>query len=907
MKVNLPQSIVADNAALLQSMATLFALNELVLDHELKICHVSTDFKSLFNHASPMLIDDAIADHFSLQNFTALVELQAASIASSVLNITLANNERIDLFCKKLTIGESQWIIVTHFSAPLPQIINDSQRLISQEILAQLLVAKETFNIVSANSTAQNMLGCDGAALASVGLTDLVDLTPSQLTDHLTQITVEQGVSFEVMLTYTGAQVMLNIGTSLVDNSEYWLVYITELLDQQSVTEQLASTLEVSDSLFESREHALLIIDSFGVISKVNSKMTALFDDISLVGKRAKEVLPSHLNQLISTSEASSHDVVIERTGCSKKMVLKHQPLRDKRDMVLGVLIEISAHVGAMDSLKYRALYAANLAAAYALFITDVRGEILFVNENFEQQTGYLSADVLGQDVSLLTGDPTGEDNQQYLWAAVHNKETWRGVLKSKKRSGVNYWSDLVVEPLLDDKAKVECIVWLSHDITMEKELQKTGTYMANYDVTTGLANAVLARDRLDGMIGRARRRKMIVAVIYIDVGGFESLEKLHGEHVSSGVLTQYCQRLRTALRAEDSLARMSKGRIAVLLPDLPNIEALEVVSAKIDKVNQRQLSVGDTPIEMDFRQGVAFFPEQGTSAESLFKNAESSLLKAWNDHNPIGCFGQAYNKKALAHFQLRRELVTAIEQRKLSVIYQPICEVRGDRLSAVEANIQWQHKRFGLIGNDEIYTMAEAGGCVQDLGFMLLHQVCLDAKYWQEKGYEDFKIGINLSHGQLRDRHVAKRINQIVQQHQIGINRLALEIPLSYIATQWLDLDEIFQELSLLGASLQYDKFGERGAYISDLRHFPFNGIKLSQTYIAQIDSDPSAANLVQGIIAMALSLNLEVTAIGVKDLSQLLQLQEMNCHFAQGDFFTGFCSRQELSQYFVQKIELS
>jgi len=669
----------------------------------------------------------------------------------------------------------------------------------------------------------------------------------------------------------------------------------------------MASAVEVSDSLFESRDYALLMIDSFGVITKANSKMTELLDDSALVGKRAKGVLPSHLERLVSTSEASSHDVVIERAGRSQKMVFKHQPLRDKAGKVMGVLIELSDHAGSIDSLKYRALYAASLAADYALFITDVQGNILFVNEIFEQQTGYSGADVLGQDVSLLTGDSTSDENDQYLWSAIHRKDTWRGVLKSKKRSGANYWIDLVVEPLLDDKGNVECIVWLSHDITMEKELQKTGTYMANYDVTTGLANAVLARDRLEGMIGRARRRKMIVSVIYIDVGGFEGLEQRHGEHIASGVLTQYCQRLRTALRAEDSLARMSKGRIAVLLPDLPNIDALEVVSAKIDKVNQRQLSIGDTPIEMDFRQGVAFSPEQGVSAASLFKNAEASLLKAWSDHNPIGCFGQAYNKKALTHFQLRRELLEAIEEQKLSVIYQPICEVKGGRLYSVEANIMWQHKRFGLIGNDEIYTMAEASGCVQELGFMLLHQVCIDAKRWQEEGYDDFKIGINLSHGQLRDRHVAKKIDKIVQQHAMSTNRLALEIPLSYIATQWLDLDEIFQELSLLGASLQYDKFGERGAYISDLRHFPFNGIKLSQTYVAQIDNDPSAANLVQGIIAMALSLNLEVTAIGVKDLSQLLQLQEMNCHFAQGDFFTGFCSPEELSQYFVQNVKVS
>lgn len=900
MKVNIPNSSLEDNKLLLDSMATLFRLNELVLDSDLLINYVSPKLSALLSPLNQNIIDEHIASFLQPSDFESLLESPTELTTEFILHITVSKGQQLELCCQKIIVAEREWIVVTSFdflsASPTEQQENEPV------IFSQLILCPDTLEVLEVNQLAQQLTGYD--TLTGIELSDLVNIAPDELKSSLALATATEVVTLHTSLLATGKPVMVKVCRATIDEQERLLAYIVVVNEENEYIEHLKRAKEMSASLFESRENAVLMMDHFGVITKVNSKMAALLDEYELIGKRAKVALPNQLSQLISTSEKSIHDVVIGQQDQSHRMQLKQQPLRSESGTVLGLLLELAEHVDSTDTLKYRALYAASLAAEHAVFITNADGKVMFVNEVFELQTGYSGNDVINQDVSFLKNDTLEEENYNYLWRAVQNKDIWRGVLRCRKRSGVRYWSDLVVNPLLDEEGNIECIVWLSQDITMDKELQKTGTYLANYDVATGLANAVLAKDRLEGMIGRARRRKTIVAVVYLDISEFEQLEKSHGEHVATGLLTKYCERIRNALRAEDSFARVSHGRIAIMLPDLPTVNALEVVSAKIDKVNQRELLLDGKAVNFSLKQGLSYYPEQGITAESLFKNAEASLLKAWSNQSPIGGFGKSYNKKALIHFQLRRELLETINEQNLDVVYQPISEVKGDNIFAVEANLQWQHQKFGLIKNEEIYTLAEACGCVQELGFMLIEQVCSDLVVWQREGYEDFKVGINLSHSQLRDRNIAKKITAIVERHSLSLERLALEIPLSYIAVQWLDLEGILQELSLMGASLLYDKFGERGAYISDLRHFPFNGIKLSNSYIEPIDNDPMAASLVQGIIAMATSLNLSVTAVGVEDLSQLLQLQEMNCHYAQGPFFTPFVARDDLTNYFIQNV---
>lgn len=885
----------------------LLSLNEAVLDSQLAIHHASESFSAILNGATNDVIGRGLGEFIDATDSEYLFALISSGQSQSIeVNFSFSQgNHPNTLFLlgfEQIVIDNQTWVLLRSIKKE-----HDSNKqhnaFFDHSVLPQLVVDPASLTILKQNHAAEkNFSYVDLASLPL--LSQIINLPNAPLVALFDQVGNEGSMLSVPVLTESGTTEHINVQLNRIDyrGQATWLIQFIKDLGHEDMAQQFSASRELTDALFETKDYALLMMDSFGVVSQINQSMCDLLhlDRNQVIGQRAKLVLPQQVSTLISTSENSQHKVLLNSP--SQAFKLKQQPLRNDKGYVLGLLLELKSETEDEQGLISRAYEAANNAGNHAVFITDKDGFIVYVNTMFEHQTGYRRDSIIGESFSILKGDDSNEDVIQNLWRTIKNKDTWRGVLKHQRQSGASYWSDLTIKPLVDREGNIECFVGLSHDITLQKEMQKSGTYLANYDVKTGLANSILAKDRLEGMIGRARRRKLIVAVVYLDITQINDLAKQYGGELSDSVLLIYCNNLQRALRSEDAVARMSNERLAIFLPDLPNVESLDVVSAKIDRVNQQAISVGDNSFKFDIRQGVSYYPEQGLDCESLLKNAEASIIKAWSTGAPIGCFSQGQNENALMHFQMRREIDQMIQNKAFNLVYQPIINLEDDSLYGLEAKIEWQHQQFGTINNDNVYAVAEASGCAQELGLLVLEQVCIDANFWQQHHIKPMRLSVNLSHGQLRDNQIADNFTEILGRYNIDNHRLSLELPLSYIATQWLKLDEILQQLSLLGFTLEYDKFGDRGAYISDLRNFPFSGIKLTEEYVSHIDEDANTANLIEGIVSMASSLNLEATAVGVNEFSQILQLQEMGCRRAQGDFLGGYTDRDGVVKFIEQ-----
>ena len=889
------------------------ALNELMLDCSLTICHVSDAFSNLISKNESNITNRKLSEFLDITDSEYLLSLLSDNNIMS-LDIKLSFPEgkqpnRVFTLGFERIIVQGKSFILLKKAKKEGNSMAMSNAFFEHSALTQFIVEPSSLSILHSNLMAKNKLAHIISSESKLSLSNIFNLPLKPLHALFNNVSaVDSTVISAPLFNAQGRNDNVNVQINSIDfNSEgVFLVQILNDVAHDDIMQDYDTAKELTNALFETKDYALLMMDSFGVINQINNTMCALLNITrdKVIGQRAKTVLPPQISTLISTSESSQHKVNFN--NLSQPYRLKQQPLRNDKGYVLGLLLELKSTEDDEQGLISRAYEAANHASNHAIFITDKRGCIMHVNTMFEHQTGYRKDAIVGQNFSIITSERSNDDIVQNLWKTINNKDTWRGILKSQRQSGVSYWSDLTLKPLIDNAGNIECFVGLSHDITLQKEMQKSGTYLANYDVRTGLANSILAKDRLEGMIGRARRRKLIVAVVYLDIMQINNIATQFDEEVADSVLLMYCKNLQQALRSEDAVARMSNDRLAILLPDLPNVESLDVVSAKIDKVNQKSINVGDQSFQFDIRQGVSYYPDQGLDCESLLKNAEASIIKAWSTGAPIGCFSQGQNDNALMHFQMRREIDLMIANKTFDIIYQPIINLDNDSLYAVEAKICWQHDEYGQIENDDVYAVAEASGCAQELGLLVLEQVCIDANYWKIQGLGDINLAVNLSHGQLRDTDVPDRFSDILHRYDIDIQRFSLEIPLSYIATQWLNLDEILQQFALLGFTLEYDKFGDRGAYISDLRNFPFSGIKLTQNYISNIENDVSTANLVEGIVSMASSLNLTATADGVTEFTQILQLQEMGCNRAQGDFLAPFTDRHGVLRFVQQGIAI-
>lgn len=885
----------------------LFKINDLVFDGELVIYHASDSFKQILSINSASVIGQCFSQFINNKDSNHLLSL-LSNHKNQTININLlfplGNNDNIvyEMVFEQVVIEDSSWLILKDYNA-VEISISKNDVFFEKNALPQLIIEPNTLQVIATNQAANEILPNSIIRQRNIQLYQLVNLPPKKF-NAIFNNDLSNGLPapLSIPLFVTDGQTEhVPIKLSKIDyqGKIVWLIEVLSHGDYDDDVDSNIEYYELKNALFESKDYALLMIDSFGVISEINQIMCKLLnvERTKAIGQRAKMVLPSQITTLISTSENSQHQVNLLETN--QAFNLHQKPLRNQQGYVLGLLLELRTIIDKEKGLIARAYEAINNAGSHAVFIIDNQGFIIYVNDIFEYQTGYRKSTIIGEKFSVLKSSDVDNNIFQNLWQTVNSKNIWRGILKHQRASGVSYWSDLTVKPLLDRAGNIECFVGLSHDITLQKENEKSGTYLANYDVTTGLANCILAKDRLDGMLGRAHRRKLFVAVIYLDITQLNVLYKDNNKDTADNILLIYCKHLQQALRAEDTIARMSRDRLAIFLPDLAHAEALNVVSAKIDKVNQYPITYDNSTFSFDIRQGVSYFPDQGLDSDSLLKNAEAAVIKAWSTGAAIGYFSKEKNENAVMHFNLRREIDNLIANKSFDIIYQPIISLVDNSLYCVEAQVVWNHELYGLIDNDDLYAVAEASGCIQELGYLVLEQVCVDIQYWSNSDVSDIHVSVNLSHGQLRDKSVPHQFSELLTRYKIKNECIGLEIPLSYIATQWLNLDDIFQQFSLLGFSLHYDKFGDRGAYISDLKNFPFKGLKLTTDYISLISEDVNTANLVEGLVLMAKSLNLEITAVGVTELSQVLQLQEIGCKYAQGDFLSEFVNRDGIVQF--------
>jgi len=882
----------------------------LIINNKGVIVAASDEFIFLVGYAASKLIGHQFSQFLPENEVNDLVNINEKS-SSCLINqrLLLADNltRVINFLVAPLTISSEQFTVVSHFW-PADSDNAQSSQLFVQSSIAEFLLNPDALTITAANISAQTLCGLTEQTLIQMRLSDLVNLSHSKLELELNKLVRDNARSLNLNLTIaSGEQQYVKLTVHLVELAGTPLLHIqtVNITDHQEHIKKLQQGVDLNDSLFDLLPTASLLMDSLGNIEKINQAMAQLLGQPSqaLLGQHVRSVLPPALVSKISPLDSSKCRLSLELNNQMLDVEFCQQPIRDRFNFSQGLLLTIAIKKAAQLPVRLKALETVNDMALLAIFTLDPQGRFIYINEAFEQQSRYKSPSIIGRHILLLNDSSNDPFIFNNMLDALQEKSSWRGTLKLSHPHSGFYWADVSIKPVHDDRGQIECFVGVSVDTTRQKELQLSGVFRANYDEATGLANDILAKDRLEGMLARARRRKLTVAVIYLDITEIESIGYELGTEKSSLLLSTYCTMMRGALRSEDALARMSPTRLAILLPDLPNISALEVVAAKIDKVNQQAIVVGQESFDIEIRLGISYFPDQGGDADALFLNAESSLQKAWHSNERIGCFGEQQNEQAIKHFNLRRDIVAALDSGQLKALYQPILDLASNKVTAFEVIVCWHHPQHGRTEGDDVYAVAEASGIMADLGLWLFEKACADLRHWHEQGYPNLSVALNLSHGQLRDRQIAHSFAQILQTYEIAPKQISVELPLSYMATQWLDLESILQELSLLGLTLQYDKFGERGAYISDLSSFPFSGLKLSAKYVAQLEDNQTTANLIQGIIRMAQALDMTVTAVGVDNLSEFVQLQEMGCHYIQGDFTCRFSVRDEMDNFLSQQ----
>jgi diguanylate cyclase (GGDEF)-like protein len=431
-----------------------------------------------------------------------------------------------------------------------------------------------------------------------------------------------------------------------------------------------------------------------------------------------------------------------------------------------------------------------------------------------------------------------------------------------------------------------------------EQEIKK----LAYYDRETGLPNHNLLQDRLNQVIALNSRKKNSTAVIYISLTGFKSVIDAWGHSGGNTVVCGIAERLASAVRQYDTVARINRDEFVLVLGGTVPDENLAVVLGKLKMIFSAPLRVGTGETIIPACFGVACFPADGVTSESLLQHAHIAMNQARQNGMPFQYFSEALNQKAVERLTIETGLMHALEEGEFFLCYQPKMEIQGTAIVGMEALVRWQRPGHGIVPPDKFIPVAEENGLIVTLGTWVLQEACRQNKAWQDAGLPKMKVAVNLSARQLRDNTFVPLVIRILTE--TGLDPTYLELELTESALMGDSNDTVCKLLLLkeLGISISVDDFGTGYSSLSYLKHLPIDTLKIDRSFVRDIVDDPDDAAIVDAIISMARSLKLTVIAEGVETLDQLEFLQKRDCHQVQGYYFSRPLDSRQFEAFIAQ-----
>ena len=443
-------------------------------------------------------------------------------------------------------------------------------------------------------------------------------------------------------------------------------------------------------------------------------------------------------------------------------------------------------------------------------------------------------------------------------------------------------------------------------------------TTSCNLDTLTGLPDRNEYNYSVAAAIQTCQANSRYAAIMMLDLDMFKRINSTHGHAVGDDLLKIISTRLAEVLRRTDTVARLNNvsgitsiyrlggDEFGILLSNLDCTDFIDaIVNRAIESVTTR-IDIQGNEFHLSCSVGVSLFPDHGTSAEALLKNASTALYYAkLQGHNLYRFYDEELNRDSLESMQLENDLRHVIERKELELYYQPKINIASGRVTSVEALLRWQHPRLGMIPPAEFIPIAEENGLIIDIGYHVLEHACLQLRQWQDDGYEHISVAVNLSAVQFSQRDLLKRILTICDETGICPNKLELEITESTVMQNIDMAASTLRALHCSGIRISIDDFGTGYSSLNHLKRFPINSVKVDRTFVRDITSDPDDAAIVRAIISMSHSMGMKVIAEGVETRGQLDILRELQCDEIQGFLFSPPVPRHQATTLLNQPIE--
>lgn len=529
-----------------------------------------------------------------------------------------------------------------------------------------------------------------------------------------------------------------------------------------------------------------------------------------------------------------------------------------------------------------------------AILVTDNKGFVINANPAFFEASQFSPDEIRGlRPDDIINTKYHSFEFYAEVGQSVLQDSYWQGEVHYLRKNGEERVSWTGISATRSRTGRVQNFIIIVSDITERKVIESRIHKLAYFDPLTGLPNRSQMHERLDQMITQAHENGTFIAVLFLDLDRFKPINDSMGHPAGDRVLKDVASRLRSCIKKDDLVCRMSGDEFTIALSGQ---KTADIASETAIKVAERILYELQQPFLIEKRNlfltgsiGIAIYPNDGNSVTELLKNSDMAMYHAKGDgRNNVQFFDEVMNKKAVELLEMENDLRYAVERGELELYYQPQLSANDCSMQGVEALLRWNHSEKGLVAPDYFIPIIEDTGLIIPIGEWVLRQACTQIVRWQDQGVPVNRIAINVSAHQFKQPEFIDLIQRVIKETGVDANRLELELTESILMDN-LDLTlEVLTRLRAMGVRMAVDDFGTGYSSLNYLKQFPVDSLKVDKSFISGLPGNSDDAQITRTIISMAHNLGLGVIAEGVETEEQLNFLQEIQCEEVQGFYFS-------------------
>ena len=575
---------------------------------------------------------------------------------------------------------------------------------------------------------------------------------------------------------------------------------------------------------------------------------------------------------------------------------------RGRESEMFCIDIDLSERVRSDAELR---VAATAFEAQEGIIVTDCRQVILRVNKAFTNMVGYTDAEAVGQTLAILSSGRRDDTLQAEMNQQLRQTGQWSGEMWSRKKNGEVFPQWVSISAVFDGKDRVSHYVATLTDTTQHKTAEAQIRQLAFFDPLTNLPNRRMLMDRLQRALGLSDRNKRSGALLFIDLDHFKSINDTLGHEKGDLLLCQVAGRLAGCVREGDTLARVGGDEFVVLLEDLS--ETREIAAAEAKTVGEKILMVLNQSYRLaDFDHhstasvGAALYSGHTVSVDELFKQADLAMYQSKSaGRNCLRFFDPVMQAVANSRASLEADLREGILRGEFVLYYQAQVDAAG-HVTGAEALLRWPHGVRGMVSPVEFIALAEETGQILPLGDWVLQAACNQLVVWaRQPGRTHLTLAVNVSARQFREPDFATSLLSLLDRTAANPKRLKLELTESMLADNLQDIVVKMTALRARGISFSLDDFGTGYSSLAYLKRLPLDQLKIDQSFVRDVMTDPNDAAIAKTVVALAQSLGLSVIAEGVETEAQRSFLANHGCSAYQGYLFSRPLPAEEFERF--------